>query len=278
MQKISSYLYPNRIELLANVAGFTTEYTNVYQRIVKIYNGIDNTIEFDIKNADQKRIDLSTLTNIEMNVMDASGYALLSSPYTVTPLDQDTFKGLASVTIPKEDLIKLSDQYLTFSVTALKDGNDVILYGDSRFGAVGRLELIGKAMPVTPDETVYNTFTAEIDLEGFPVGKSSSIPTTFYESQKTTALYFEIQYTGFKGKIWIEGTDESTITTEAFKPEVRLHEFPELTIPTSGTFSVTMDIGNYKYFRVRYKNSKKEDVTQNNPSGLTGTVDKITVS
>ena len=69
MQKIQSYLYTNRIQLLADVAGFTTEYTNVYQKTVKIYNGVDNVLEFDIKNADQKRIDLSTLSNIELNVM-----------------------------------------------------------------------------------------------------------------------------------------------------------------------------------------------------------------
>ena len=97
MQKISTYLYPNRIELLADLAGFTVEYTNVYQRNVKIYNGIDNTLEFDIKNADQKRIDLSTLTNIELNIMDAGGLALPNSPYTLTPT---AIKGIASVTIP----------------------------------------------------------------------------------------------------------------------------------------------------------------------------------
>ena len=39
MQKISSYLYSNRVILLANLAGFTVEYTNVYQRTIKIYNG-----------------------------------------------------------------------------------------------------------------------------------------------------------------------------------------------------------------------------------------------
>ena len=61
MQKISSYLYPNRVEVLADMASFNVEYTNVYQKNVKIYNGIDNTIEFDIKNADQKRIDLATI-------------------------------------------------------------------------------------------------------------------------------------------------------------------------------------------------------------------------
>jgi hypothetical protein len=36
MQKISSYLYPNRVELLADVAGFTTEYTRVSENCKNI--------------------------------------------------------------------------------------------------------------------------------------------------------------------------------------------------------------------------------------------------
>ena len=275
MQKISTYLYPNRIQLLADLASFNVEYTNVYQRIVKIYNGIDNTIEFDIKNADQKRVDLTTLSTIDLNVMDSAGTALANSPYTVTPT---SVKGIATVTIPQEDLANLTDQYLKYSVSAVKDGNDVMLYCDARFGAVGTIEIVGSAMPTFRDTRVYTDFTAEIDLNGFPISKSSSIPTTFYEAEKTTTLDFEIFYTGFKGKIWIEATQESTVSTESFKPEVRLHEFPELTVATSGTFTVTMDINDYKYFRVRYQNAKKEDVTSLNPSGLTGTVDKIIVS
>ena len=278
MQKISTYLYPNRIQLLADLAGFSTEYTNVYQRTVKIYNGIDNTIEFDIKNADQKRIDLSALSSIELNVMDSQGNALSNSPYTVTPLDQTTHKGISIVTIPQEDLVELQDQFLRYSVTAVKDGKDVILYGDSRFGAVGTIELIGNAMPTFRDDRVYKDFTAEIDLHGLPISKSSAISSTFYEAEKTTSINFTIDYTGFKGIIWIEGTAQSTINTEAFKPEYRIHEFPELTSATSGIFTVTLDIGEYKYFRVRYQNSKLTDVTATNLSGTTGKVDKVTVS
>jgi hypothetical protein len=250
----------------------------VYQRTVKIYNGIDNTIEFDIKNADQKRIDLSTLSMIELNVMDMAGNELPNSPYAVIPANQTTLKGIASVTILQEDLVDLTDQYLQYSVTAVKDGKDVILYADSKFGAVGKMELVGSALPTFRNERVYKDFTAEIDLNGLPIGKSSSIPATFYEAVKTTSLDFEIFYTGFKGTIWIEATEEATIATESFKPEVRLHEFPELTAATSGTFAVTMEVVDYKYFRVRYRNSKREDVGLNNPAGLTGTVDKIVVS
>lgn len=274
MRKISSYLYPNRIRLLADLAAFTVEYVNVYQRNVKIYKGIDNVIEFDIKNADQKRIDLTALTSIQMNVMDASGKALSNSPYTVTPT---ALKGIATVLIPAGDLAALDDQFLRYSVTAVKDGNDVMLYADTSFGASGTIQLISNAIPTTREPRIFKDFTAEIDLNGYPISKSSAISTTFYEAEKTTTMDFEIAYTGFKGTIWIEGTTQSTIAAESFKPEHRI-DFSELTIPTSGLFTATIDIGDYKYFRVRYQNSRKEDVTSENPMGLTGTVDSVAVS
>ena len=250
MQKISSYLYPNRIELLADLAGFTVEYTNVYQRNVKIYNGIDNTIEFDIKNADQKRIDLSTISNIELNVMDASGAALYNSPYKVTP--DPVMKGIASVTIPEEDLTDLTNQFLTYSVTAVKNGKDVMLYGDTRFGAAGKMELIGNAMPTFRDEAVYKTFTGEIDFAGFPRYYSSSIPVTFYESEPTTTVSFDIR------TIWLEATEASTVSVESFraagKPygswnrEITDGEFTGV-IP----FGKSIPVNNYKFFRVCYQ-------------------------
>ncbi len=69
MQKISSYLYPNRILLTTDLAVHPTEYRIVYQRKFKIYKGLDNELLLDIKNADQKRIDVSNKT-IKVVIMD----------------------------------------------------------------------------------------------------------------------------------------------------------------------------------------------------------------
>jgi hypothetical protein len=256
MQKISSYLYPNRIELLADLATFTVEYVNVYQRTIKIYNGIDNTIEFDIKNADQKRIDLTTLGLIELNVMDASGFELPNSPYTINPT---SMKGIATVTIPQDDLADLSEQFLKYSVTTIKNGNDVLLYTDSRFGAVGTIELVGSAMPLLRQDRVYDTFTAEIDLKGQPIYHSSAIPAKFYEAVPREELSFDIEFSGdvnepgsgFTGSVWIEATKNHTINTEAFKgaPYLRSQTFDDFT----GTWTpASLPIGEYQYFRVSY--------------------------
>jgi hypothetical protein len=258
MQKISSYLYPNRIELLADLATFTVEYVNVYQRTIKIYKGINNIIEFDIKNADQKRIPLasyivSNVSTIKLNVMDASGNALPNSPYTINPVLAKP--GIAVVTIPSADLANLDSQFLKYSVII---GN-TLLYADSRFGAVGTIELVGDAMPIVKKDRVYDTFTAEIDLKGQPIYHSSAIPAKFYEAVPTQQLSFDIDFSGdvnepgsgFTGSVWIEATKNHTINTEAFKgaPYLRSQTFDDFT----GTWSpAAVHVDEYQYFRVSY--------------------------
>lgn len=286
MQKISTYLYPNRIELLADLAGFTVEYTNVYQRTVKIYNGIDNTIEFDIKNADQKRIDLSTIAQIELNIMDSQGNALPNSPYAVTPLNQTTHKGLAKVVIPQADLVDLNNQFLRYSVTGLKDGADVIFYGDSRFGAVGQMELVGDAMPTFRDEQVITSFFSDmsyntVEAENF---HTSAIPVRFYEAVPTTVATIEFKFDGLEAEVVVEATTDASISSESFPSTLGLRPNPDGKPPAFrrgvviDTFTVTTtntaiinnysNIGDYTYLRVSY----------HRVPGNTGKITKVLVS
>jgi hypothetical protein len=137
MQKISSYLYSNRIQLIADVtaldATYPVEWKIVYQRPVKIYKGVDNVIELDVKNADQKRIDIFGKT-IKFVVMDQTDKEI--NTYTATVLDDGsttpTLKGLAKVTIAEDDLTALDPQYLKFSVYMLNsDTTKTLMYGDA---------------------------------------------------------------------------------------------------------------------------------------------------
>jgi hypothetical protein len=253
MQKISTYLYPNRIELLADLAAFSVEFTTVYQRPIKIYKGVDSVIEFDIKNADQKRIDLVTapasISAIKLHVTDAAGKKLPNSPYDITPVSST--KGIATAIIPAEDLAELTAQYLRYSVTCTNDTAAILLYGDTRFGAVGTLELAGDALPITRPDRIYDTFTGEIDLRGYPIYHSSAIPTRSYEAIPKSSYMIDVDVTGFTGSIWVEGTKQSTINAEAFKNadfirSVTLDDF-------TGTWSpAAVNVDSYEYLRVSY--------------------------
>ena len=277
MQKISSYLYPNRIQLLADLAGFTTEFTNVYQRNLKIYSGIDNVIEFDIKNADQKRLELGgdtpVITDMLMNVMDASGNGLPNSPYTVSPT---SIKGIASVTIPADDLSGLTPQFLQYTVQATKDGNNTLLYADSRFGAFGKLELVGSAVPVTKPTKTYKDFISEINLQGEMITHSPAIPTSFYEAIKTSEMNIHVWIEDFIGKIYIQETSTDTISVESFKDAPKLMEFT-FNVPTTQVVHFhPLNIDATRYYRVSWENTDRTRSTSDNVAGIAGKVIKIT--
>ena len=273
MQKVQSYLYPNRVILIANLAGFTVENTVVYAKTVKIYNGIDNVIQFDIQNADQKRIDLSTMSNIELNVMDMSGNALPESPYTVTPT---AIKGIATVTIPSDDLIDLADQHLRYSVTAFSGGNDIMLYCDSRFSAVGTIQLIGNAMPKLRDERVYDEFVGEINYMGNVIDHTPAIPCKFYEAVAVESMDFEIYLDRFIGTVYVEATTDMTISVDSFKNAARIQTFTTAVRSTQTLAFNNVDVGTYNYFRISWL---YPDVWQQNgaqdPYDVYGRVTKV---
>jgi len=273
MQKVQSYLYPNRVILIANLAGFTVENTIVYAKTVKIYNGIDNTIEFDIQNADQKRIDLSTMSNIELNVMDMSGNALPESPYIVTPT---AIKGIATVTIPSDDILDLADQHLRYSVTAVSGGKDVILYCDSRFSAVGTIQLIGNAMPKIRDEMVYDKFVGEINYMGNVIDHTPAIPCKFYEAVPVEVMDFEIYLDRFIGTVYVEATTDMTISVDSFKKATRIQTFSTSVRSTQILTFNNVDVGVYNYFRISWE---YPDVWQQNgaqdPYTVYGRVTKV---
>ena len=254
MQKIQSYLYPNRSIAIADTAAFTTEFKKVYARTIKIYGGIDNTVQFEIMNADQKRLDLSTFSSISLNIMDAQNNSVLEYPVTPTPI-----KGIATTTISADDTQELKLQSFKYTLTGLDDdGNDVLFYVDSHFNAIGTMDLAGEALPTFRDPAIYETFTAEIDLDGVPIYHSSAIPAKFYEAIPTDSLNFEIEVTGFTGAIWLEATKNDTINTEAWlaagKPFGSWNQSLEDGLFTGVIpFAQNIPVGEYSYFRVSYQ-------------------------
>jgi len=55
MQFNPSYLYANKVDVFSDLGSWQTErYRKVYQRTLKIYRGVDNPIDFQVRNSDQK--------------------------------------------------------------------------------------------------------------------------------------------------------------------------------------------------------------------------------
>ena len=142
MQLIPRYLYKNKVDVVANDVGFVTEYKPVYTRQIKIYKGIDNTVQFRFLNADQKPIDVSS-ENIKFVAYDQTNIKVLELIATASAT-----KGLVNLTIGKSDLEELPQQYLKYAVYFDDESaGQTITYANSHFETSGTIFLDASAFP-----------------------------------------------------------------------------------------------------------------------------------
>lgn len=147
--QLSRYLVPNRVQILINQAGHVTEYKPVYNRNINVYRGINNTLEFRLKNADQKNVAVDDYT-IHFVAFDQERRQVIK--YSSNNVSGDITKlsptGLFSVNIRENDLLNINQQYLSYTIF-LEDSNrhQTLTYSDEAFGAEGIIYLSTTAFP-----------------------------------------------------------------------------------------------------------------------------------
>ncbi len=271
MQKISSYLYPNRINVVADLAAFPVRWNIVYQNRVKIYKGVDNIITIDFKNADQKRIDIIGQT-IDLSVMDVNGQLVGSFP--VIP---STNIGLATVNIDNESLSSLDPQFLKFSlIRSNVDATKTVFYADTQFGALGSMELVGTATSIVVPQRSITTWIEINNTLTLPWTK------TFYsdavEIKKPNyldvidndSIEFEFLFSNLDANLIVQFTKDTVVGAGSIWKDIETFAVTPTTSTLIKTYSYANTTYNreYSWARVNYVR------TTNN----TGKIDKVLIN
>ncbi len=266
MQKISSYLYSNKVVINLDLAASLVEWRIVYQRKLKIYKGFDNVIELDIKNSDQKRINVSDKT-LKCVLMDTFGQEI----YTATIVHSAT-PGLATFTVPAENISVLDPQFLRYTIYIENDNlTKTPIYGDTQFGVTGMMDLIANALPQTLAPKVIKTFTYLHDTvtdvqtfysEAAEVNPPNDITT---EPEINVNLFFN----GLAASVKIQLTEDPVVSTAT--------NWTTLETFSVGTAAVFMT-KNYGVLSNYSKDKVWLRVTYVRANANTGKIDKVLVS
>lgn len=213
--QLTRYLVPNRVDILVNQAGHVTEYKPVYHRNLNVYRGINNTLEFRLKNADQKPLSVDHY-KIHFVAFDQERRQVLnySSNNQSGVIAKLAPTGLFSVNIPENDLLNINQQYLSYTIF-LEDstGHQTITYTDEAFGAEGIIHLSTAAFPgptnavsvqfpdteIGPEKDLW--ITEAVDAEPALNGN---------EALHTAAIYSN----GYVGTVRVQATLENQILGE----------------------------------------------------------------
>ena len=254
MQKISSYLYPNRILITTDLAVHPVEWRIVYQRKFKIYKGLDNVLELDVKNSEQKRLDITDMT-LKMVVMDQDNQEILTS----NVLTNTGIRGIGRVTIPASSIEHLTPQFLKYSIYQVhQDLTETPIYGDTQFGVTGTFDLLGGAMPEAFAPKIIDTFIY-MDDDSTPAPWVRRYYSEAVEVHQTnfnldnTSLNLEFWANSLDATVKVQVTDSVVVSSATIWHNLETFDVSSTTDRVYKVYNEVVDYSNnINWLRVQY--------------------------
>ena len=197
MQLTPRYLCNNITTLVADVAGFVTEYRPVYSKQLQVYKGIDNVLEFRLLNADQKPVDITSYTP-KLVAFDESNQMVLEKDGVILDDGSTITRGKFKVTVTENELLNLKQQYLSYNVYMQEDDNSKVLtYSHGNFNNDAVIYVNGRTFPgplATYSITTFNKLAVGVD-EWYSESVDAQAAINGNEALHTAAVYTS-SYTG----------------------------------------------------------------------------------
>ena len=272
MQFNPVYLYVNKLDVFTTPTDTwsTERYRRVYNRNLKIFRGVDNRIDIQVRNNDQKASNIVGSTLVFNLVSQSTKHLVFQKDFTAMELAT----GKVTVILTAEELLDLDMGFYNYSVIkevrSTVDSTDYTvtskmpLYMDSQYDTVGTLEITGD---------VYGDVSNSVEVSTFnytnPFTQGATEPFPFYTSEiidarpNTSPAYpihtFQFYTTNYTGTVEIQASLDAQGAT-----------------PRDTKFSTvaTVDLANEKYKNVtgKYNWFRVKHIPATNN---TGTVDKI---
>ena len=272
MQFNPVYLYVNKLDVFTTPTDTwsTERYRRVYNRNLKIFRGVDNRIDIQVRNNDQKASNIVGSTLVFNLVSQDTKDLVLQKDFTA----MDLATGKVTVIVTSEELLDLDIGFYNYSIVkevrSTVDSTDYTvtskmpLYMDSQYDTVGTLEITGDVYGDVANSVIVDTFNYTN-----PFTQGAGEPLPFYISAlidtapNTSPAYpihtFQFYTTNYTGTVEIQASLDSQGAT-----------------PRDTKFSTvaTVDLANEKYKNVtgKYNWFRVKHIPATNN---TGTVDKI---
>ena len=247
----------------------------MYQRELKIQKGLQNKIQFQFKNSDQKLLPVSTSTFV-FSMFDATNRRQLVEK-SIEILDNGattSTRGLGLLTLSESDTLDLDKGFYKFSIKKLNDvGTYDLAYSNTYYGISGTLELLEDISPVLQSSTEVTSFQPQYnyDLEAQQYEYYSGNLKAQPEYNSNSALHTMAFYLSrYKGQVIVEGTLENSPGSFSNYATLSTKSYTGYT----GVDYVNFN-GVFSNVRIRYIPSKNPITQQNNDTAYAGTFDKL---
>ena len=191
------YNYIPRQQVMLYSGTSTRRYEIVYAKNLKLNKGVDNVIQFQIINQEQKPVDI-TNKQISFRLLGNTGTTILLKK-ALTPLLPLT--GLAELAVSSEELIDIDAQLCNYSLVVSEGELDLPMFIDSDAGARGVIHVVNSVLPShIPSQPV--TLVSHAPVSNIGVTYYSSVVTT----QGSLGMTLQTYVNDYSGSIQVQGS------------------------------------------------------------------------
>ena len=210
MQLLPRYLCNNITTVIADMAGFITEYRPVYSKQLQVYKGIDNVLEFRLLNADQKPVNVTSYTP-KFVAFDEDNQMVLEKDATILDDGSTVTRGKFKVTVTENELLNLKQQYLSYNIYLVEtDGDKVLTYSQPNFDNDGVIYVNARTFPRPLNSYSVTTFEQEAPaIETWYSETVDAQPAINGNEALHTAAVYTASYTG---DVVVQATLDNQVT------------------------------------------------------------------
>ncbi len=256
MQFNPVYLYSNKLDVFTNPSdSWTSErYRRVYNRNLKIYRSVDNRIDVQVRNSDQKASNITGSTLVFNLVTRETKDLILQKDFSA----MDLSTGKVSVVLTADDLLDIDSGFYDYSITKevreTVDSTDykvtsrIPLYMDSQYDTIGTIEVLGDVLGEADPSVVINKFeyvnpfaTGSTDAKYYISSIVDAKPTI---NSAGTLHTFQFYSSNYRGSVTIQGSlDEQGATP---------HNWVNITDVDLTTEKYKNVTGKWNWFRLKH--------------------------
>lgn len=256
MQFNSVYLYSNKLDVFTNpLDSWTTErYRRVYNRNLKIYRSVDNRIDIQVRNSDQKASNITGSTLVFNLITRETKDLVFQKDFSA----MDLATGKVTVILTENELLDIDPGFYEYSIikevretvdsTDYKVTSRIAMYMDSQYDTLGTIEVLGDVLgavepSVTVDKFEYiNPFTAGSEDPKIYISSIIDAKPTFNSAGGLHT--FQFYSTNYRGTVTIQGSlDEQGATP---------HNWVDISTVDLTTQRYKNITGKYNWFRIKH--------------------------
>jgi hypothetical protein len=226
----------------------------VYNRNLKIYRSVDNRIDIQVRNSDQKASNITGSTLVFNLVTRETKDLIFQKDFSA----MDLTTGKVTVILTENEMLDIDPGFYEYSIikevretvdsTDYKVTSRIAMYMDSQYDTLGTIEVLGDVLgEVTPSVSIdkfeyVNPFTTGGDDSKFFISSIVDAKPTF--NSAGTLHTFQFYSSNYRGTVTIQGSlDEQGATP---------HKWVDISTVDLTTQRYKNITGKYNWFRIKH--------------------------